>query len=79
VNKQITIEKIRRAFALARENDIRTIASVVLGMPGDTGKVLKEPLNSLKNSTRPMQFSVWPHHILEPDFIRKQCRITYQG
>jgi anaerobic magnesium-protoporphyrin IX monomethyl ester cyclase len=36
VNKQITIDKIRQAFKLSRENDIRTIASVVLGMPGDT-------------------------------------------
>ncbi len=36
VNKQLTIDKIRRAFSLARKNDIRTIASVVLGMPGDT-------------------------------------------
>lgn len=36
VNKQLTIEKIRQAFKLARQNDIRTIASVVLGMPGDT-------------------------------------------
>jgi len=36
VNKQMTIEKIRQAFKLSRENDIRTIASVVLGMPGDT-------------------------------------------
>ena len=45
VNKQITIGKIRKAFALSRENDIRTIASVVLGMPGDTkqsiGKTIK--------------------------------------
>jgi radical SAM superfamily enzyme YgiQ (UPF0313 family) len=36
VNKQLTIDKIRQAFKLARKNDIRTIASVVLGMPGDT-------------------------------------------
>jgi len=36
VNKQLTIEKIRQAFRLARKNEIRTIASVVLGMPGDT-------------------------------------------
>ncbi|NYB51600.1 MAG: cobalamin B12-binding domain-containing protein [Methanobacteriaceae archaeon] len=36
VNKQLTIEKIRNAFSLARKNHIRTIASVVLGMPGDT-------------------------------------------
>ncbi|MEG3224527.1 MAG: B12-binding domain-containing radical SAM protein [Methanobacteriales archaeon Met13] len=36
VNKQMTIEKIRRAFTLSRKHNIRTIASVVLGMPGDT-------------------------------------------
>lgn len=36
VNKQMTIEKIRRAFTLSRKYNIRTIASVVLGMPGDT-------------------------------------------
>lgn len=36
VNKRLTINKIRQAFAMARKNDIRTIASVVLGMPGDT-------------------------------------------
>jgi len=36
VNKQVTIDKIRRAFAISKENNIRTIASVVLGMPGDT-------------------------------------------
>jgi len=36
VNKQLTVDKIRRAFTLSRKHDIRTIASVVLGMPGDT-------------------------------------------
>jgi anaerobic magnesium-protoporphyrin IX monomethyl ester cyclase len=36
VNKQLTVDKIRQAFALSRKHDIRTIASVVLGMPGDT-------------------------------------------
>ena len=45
VNKQITIDKIRKAFVLSRENDIRTIASVVLGMPGDTKDSI---LNTIK-------------------------------
>jgi radical SAM superfamily enzyme YgiQ (UPF0313 family) len=36
VNKQLTVDKIRQAFTLSRKHDIRTIASVVLGMPGDT-------------------------------------------
>ncbi|MDI9438082.1 MAG: radical SAM protein [Euryarchaeota archaeon] len=36
VNKQLTVDKIRQAFALSRKHNIRTIASVVLGMPGDT-------------------------------------------
>ncbi len=36
VNKQLTVDKIRQAFDLSRKHDIRTIASVVLGMPGDT-------------------------------------------
>ncbi len=41
INKQLTIEKIRKAFRLAKKNDIRTIASVVLGMPGDTKESIK--------------------------------------
>ncbi|BDZ69426.1 B12-binding domain-containing radical SAM protein [Methanobacterium ferruginis] len=48
VNKQTTIEKIRRAFALARENDIRTIASVVLGMPGDTRESIERTIKFTK-------------------------------
>jgi radical SAM superfamily enzyme YgiQ (UPF0313 family) len=44
VNKQMTVDKIRRAFTIARENDIRTIASVVLGMPGDTRKSIERTI-----------------------------------
>ena len=36
VNKKTTIAKIKHAFELSRKERIRTIASVVLGMPGDT-------------------------------------------
>ncbi len=36
VNKQTTISKIKHAFELSKKEKMRTIASVVLGMPGDT-------------------------------------------
>lgn len=35
INKNTTINKIKNAFEMAKSHDIRTIASVVLGMPGD--------------------------------------------
>ncbi|MEL7670421.1 radical SAM protein [Methanobacterium sp.] len=36
VNKKTTVDKIKHAFEVSRKEKIRTIASVVLGMPGDT-------------------------------------------
>ncbi|MBI4814469.1 MAG: cobalamin B12-binding domain-containing protein [Methanobacterium sp.] len=48
VNKQMTIEKIRQAFKLSRENDIRTIASVVLGMPGDTKESIERTIKFVR-------------------------------
>lgn len=48
VNKQLTLEKIRQAFKLARKNDIRTIASVVLGMPGDTKDSIQRTINFVR-------------------------------
>lgn len=48
VNKQLTIEKIRRAFQLARKNDIRTVASVVLGMPGDTKDSIQRTISFVR-------------------------------
>ncbi len=48
VNKQITIDKIRQAFKLSRENDIRTIASVVLGMPGDTKESIERTIKFVR-------------------------------
>ena len=41
MHKGTTIEKIQHAFKISREKDIRTIASVAMGMPGDT----KESIN----------------------------------
>jgi radical SAM superfamily enzyme YgiQ (UPF0313 family) len=48
VNKQTTIERIRDAFEVSRQEKIRTIASVVLGMPGDTHESIKNTINFVK-------------------------------
>ena len=48
VNKQTTIEKIKNAFEISRREKIRTIASVVLGMPGDTHESIKKTINFVK-------------------------------
>ena len=47
-NKQTTIEKIRNAFEISRKEKIRTIASVVIGMPGDTHESIKKTINFVK-------------------------------
>ena len=74
VNKQITIDKIRQAFKLSRENDIRTIASVVLGMPGDTKDSIERTIKFVRELNPSYALFPWPHPTLEPDFTRKQCR-----
>jgi radical SAM superfamily enzyme YgiQ (UPF0313 family) len=48
VNKQLTVDKIRQAFTLSRENNIRTIASVVIGMPGDTRASIERTIKFVK-------------------------------
>lgn len=47
-NKNITIDKIRQAFKLSQEHKIRTIASVVLGMPGDTRDSIKRTVKFVR-------------------------------
>ncbi|MGB9977917.1 B12-binding domain-containing radical SAM protein [Methanobacterium sp.] len=44
VNKKTTIAKIKQAFELSRKEKIRTIASVVLGMPGDTKESMSQTI-----------------------------------
>jgi radical SAM superfamily enzyme YgiQ (UPF0313 family) len=48
VNKQTTIEKIKSAFELSQQYNIRTIASVVLGMPGDTKESIQRTINFVR-------------------------------
>lgn len=44
MNKKTTIANIRHAFELSRKEGIRTIASVVLGMPGDTKESMERTI-----------------------------------
>lgn len=48
INKNITIRKIKKTFELTKKMGVRTIASVVLGMPGDTRKSIENTINFVK-------------------------------
>jgi radical SAM superfamily enzyme YgiQ (UPF0313 family) len=45
VNKMINVNRIKKTFELTKKYNMRTIASVVLGMPGDTKRSI---LNTIK-------------------------------
>lgn len=49
MNKNITIDKTKAAFKLSRKVGIRTIASVVLGMPEDTKENMKRTIQFVKD------------------------------
>lgn len=49
INKNITISRIKKTFELTRKLGVRTIASVVLGMPGDTRKSIENTVRFVKN------------------------------
>lgn len=48
VGKKTNINKIRRAFEISRKEKMRTIASVVLGMPGDTKESISRTVKFVK-------------------------------
>lgn len=48
INKNITISKIKKTFELTKKLGVRTIASVVLGMPGDTRKSIENTIKFVK-------------------------------
>ncbi|MCE5215130.1 MAG: B12-binding domain-containing radical SAM protein [Methanobacterium sp.] len=48
LNKNITISKIKKTFELTKKLGVRTIASVVLGMPGDTRKSIENTIRFVK-------------------------------
>jgi anaerobic magnesium-protoporphyrin IX monomethyl ester cyclase len=49
LNKQTTINKIKKTFELTRELNVRTIASAVLGMPGDSKQSIKNTISFVKS------------------------------
>jgi len=49
LNKRITLHRIRRTFELTRELNLRTIASAVLGMPGDNRQSIEKTINFVKS------------------------------
>ncbi len=49
LNKKITIDKIKKTFELTKKHGIRTIASVALGMPGDTRNSIKSTIKFVKS------------------------------
>ncbi|PKL67420.1 MAG: B12-binding domain-containing radical SAM protein [Methanobacteriales archaeon HGW-Methanobacteriales-1] len=49
VNKKTTINKVKSAFEMARKYDMRTVASVVLGMPGDSRENILKTIKFVKN------------------------------
>jgi len=49
MNKKISVDKIRNAFKLTKEADMRTIASVAIGMPGDTKENIEKTINFVKD------------------------------
>ena len=65
VNKKTNIEKIKKTFALTKKYGMRTIASVVLGMPGDTK-------NSIKNTIKFVK-------LLEPSYAVFSLATPYPG
>lgn len=49
LNKNVTIDRIRKTFELTRQLGVRTIASAVLGMPGDTRQSIEKTINFVKS------------------------------
>ena len=48
INKKTDINRIKKTFELTKKYGMRTIASVVLGMPGDTKRSILSTINFVK-------------------------------
>lgn len=49
MNKKTTVAKVKHAFEISRKEKMRTIASVVLGMPGDTKESMLRTVKFVKD------------------------------
>ncbi|OWT32790.1 B12-binding domain-containing radical SAM protein [Methanobrevibacter sp. 87.7] len=65
MGKRTNINKIKEAFKIAREKKIRTIASVALGMPGDTKKAMNKTIKFV--------------HSLKPNYAIYSLATPYPG
>ncbi len=65
VNKNTNIPGIKKTFELTKKYGMRTIASVVLGMPGDTKKSIRRTINFVK--------------VLEPSYAVFSLATPYPG
>lgn len=61
MHKKITPEKVKWAVELARECEIRTLASFIIGLPGETKETLKETVSFAKSLNTHYGF-----HLLSP-------------
>ena len=49
LNKNVTVDRIKKAFELTQELKVRTLASAVLGMPGDTRQSIENTIGFVKS------------------------------
>ena len=65
IGKDTTVDRIQEAFEASRKKGIRTIASVVLGMPGDTKANMKRTIKFV--------------HRLKPNYVIYSLATPYPG
>jgi hypothetical protein len=63
MNKKIKLNETRLAFKTAQKIGLMTIASGIIGFPGELKKPLGKPSTSSKNSTQTTSASTWRHRI----------------
>jgi len=79
VNKGIAIKQIETAFELTRKIGIGTLAYLMVGLPGETKKTIKETI-SLAKKIKP-NFVSWGILVIYPgsEFFRAVQNGTYKG
>jgi radical SAM superfamily enzyme YgiQ (UPF0313 family) len=59
--KKITLDEIRRAVRLAKDNGINVLASCILGLPGETKETIRQSMEFVRELNTPYGF-----HLLAP-------------
>jgi radical SAM superfamily enzyme YgiQ (UPF0313 family) len=59
--KKITLDEIRRAVRLAKDNGINVLASLILGLPGETKETIRQSMEFVRELNTPYGF-----HFLAP-------------